>query len=620
VETTITLLIYLTGTFFVIMFATRFFNNNHYGPKDIDAKNALSKDPKLEPALPKYVTEKSRYHVYHSTFVISTVILYYLISLIFPSLISNIVEGEFATSDRFALVIGTLAFINLSTRIPFIKKTLTDWKDDLHNRAQIPDKAMHVFDSLRFSELNHSSEAFKNNVHAILNLKKDGNLRSDIDKTYFEFDKDRIEYKWSRLVYLMHVVEKWMNNEQFKRHLKSDSLKWLYLYSYYRDNLIPNMEKYKQCKLDEETTITTKNEIDVFLIKIYWLITLLLFMANKAAEDPCIHLKRTGWRIEPEYYFEFSTKQIVFTGFTIFLSILTGAAIGSLLLFSISKVEMQYLTIDPTRISYWLMYGIPMFVIPLVVTMFSKRYLSMSGVWSIQRPESSKVPYEERPWDIYFYVSLLSYLATFAILSGIYILVSLTTDPSEQGAIPKIAAYCSLAIITSGFISYLIDTPAPGWETSLRYYLSSFLPALLQGLLNVVLIAFTFLLFSDINSFNILALKPPELGKLIIYSVIGFVVGVFIYLTSRIGTKSYERRTNPKERSSEGWLTIYLDSVDKRVQTINASDSGMQIKADDELKELAKIGDPVDIYDGKFTLRGNIEEIDDKSISISIPA
>jgi hypothetical protein len=619
VENPITLLIYLIGTFFVMMFATRFFNNNHYGPKDIDAKHALSKDPKLEPALPKYVTEKSRYHVYHGTFVISTVILYYFISLIFPSMISNIVEGEFATSDHFALVIGTLAFINLSTRIPFIKKTLTDWKDDLHNRALIPDKAMHVFDSLRFSELNQSSEAFKNNLHDILNLKNNGALRGDIDKTYFEFDKERIEYKWSKLVYLMHIVNNWRSDEQFKRHLKSDSLKWLYLYSYYRDNLIPNMEKYKQCGLDEESTISTKKEIDVFLIKTYWLITLLLFMANKAAEDPCIHLKRIGWRVEPEHYFTFSTRQIVFTGFIIFLSILFGSAIGALILFTTSKVDTQYITIDPTKISYWLMYGIPMFVVPLVVTMFSKRYLSMSGVWSVQRPESNKVPFEERPWDIYFYASLISYITTFAILSGIYILLNLTGVANDQDAIPKIAAYCGLAIVTSGFISYLIDTPVPGWETSLLYYMRSFFPALLQGFLNVALIVFVFLLFSDINSFNVLELKPPELGELIIYSVIGFIVGVFIYITSRIGTKSYERRVNQKERSSEGWLTINLDSVDKRVQAINASDRGMQIKADAELKALANIGDSIDIYDGKLTLRGSIDEIDDESIHISIP-
>jgi hypothetical protein len=235
-DTTIASITYITGTFFVSLFAARFFNNTPYGPEDDYAKNALSADPKLEPALPKYVTEKSRYNIYLSTFIFFTIILYYFVSLIFPVLIFNLLKIDFQTNHSIALVIGTLAFINLSTKIPYIKNTLTEWKYDLHKRAKIPDKAMYVFDSLRFSEINRSSTQFIIILNKLLNKESIGKERSDIDESYFFFDKDRIERKWSRLAYLMYSVENWSNSQPFEGRLKNESLRWLALKSYYHDN------------------------------------------------------------------------------------------------------------------------------------------------------------------------------------------------------------------------------------------------------------------------------------------------------------------------------------------------------------------------------------------------
>jgi len=618
-ETIIRSLAYLAGTVFVIMFAVRFFNNNPYGPKDDDARHALSKDPKLEPALPRYVTEKTRYNIYLGEFIFFTIVLYYFISLVFPVMVSHAWDQDIDVSHSIALVLGTLGFISLSSKIPHVKRILTDWKEDLHRRAKIPDKAMYVFDVLRFSEVNRTSQEFKTRLKDILNEDHGGRNRRDIDRSYFFFAKDRIERKWSRLVYLMYAIEYWGREQQFERHLKAESLKWLALRSCYRNYLIPTMEQYRQGLLDEKGIESVKSEIETFSIKIYWLITLLLFMANKAAEDPCIHLKRLGWIVSPDRYFKFATKQIVFTGGVVFLSILVGSAIGSAILMNIADSASNDFNITPASISRWLIYGIPMFVTPLVVTLFVKRYLSMNGVWIVRRPEEPTISFSDRSWDIYFFTGILSYMASLAVLVGVFFILRLSNESVDPSAIEKIAVYSGLAFITSGFISYRTDTfPSPR-KARWRHYLDNIFFALLQGLSNIAMIMFAFLLFE--KTFDVPSLEAAVQGRLIIYTVIGFVVGVSMHLTSGINMKYCERRGNGVSRSSDGWWTICVDSVRKRVKTRSVSRNALEIMADDELKELAGVGDRVEFYSGKeLAMTGSVKEVTGEFIHISIAA
>ncbi len=622
-ESMITTLVYLVGTIFVVMFAVRFFNNKpadkSYEPKDIVAKVALSQDPRLEPVLPKYLTEKSRYNVYQGTFVLLTVVLYYIISLIFPILITNFLERDIAASYHVALVLGTLAFINLSPKIPHIKDTLKTLKDDLHNRADIPDRAVNVFNILRYNEINKTSAEFKELSDEIISEEVDGRVRCDIDHNYFFYPKERIERKWARLIYLMHAIKHWEENQQFKRHLYSASLKWPALHAYYRDILLPKMTSYREGDLDEGTVAETKKEIDTILLKIYWLVTLLLFMANRVAEDPCVHLKRIGWIVSPENYFKFSTRQVVFTGSMVFASILGGACLGSIILLKMAEIDSTAFTIKPKMILYWLMYGIPMYIVPLAVTLFIKRYMSFSGKWAVRRPEDPWASFSGRPWDTYFFVSLFSYVITVATLVGVMYIVSLSTTIKTPDPVAQITVYSGLAFITSVFICFLIDTPSPGWETSWRYYLESFFPAALQGALNVLMIMFAFLLFSKHQSFDIFKLESEELGRLIIYSVIGFIIGMTMFYTSKIGTKFYERREGEVARSSEDWWTIYIDSAKKRVKTTKPAKNHFDIFPDNELKELAQIHDTVKFYDKEgLIMTGKVEKMDGDTIRIVI--
>jgi hypothetical protein len=619
-----TLLIYLAGTVFVVMFAVRFFNDKSndklYEPRDADVKDALAKDPRLDPALPKYLTEKSRYNMFLGVFVSFTVLLYYFISLIFPTLITNGLGNDIETSYHVALVLGTLAFINLSPKIPHLKDTLKDWRDDLHKRAEIPDRALKVFDILRFYEINKSSAEFKANCDEIFPERVAGYERCDIEPSYFSYRKDKIERKWARLVYLMHAIDQWGKSQQFRRHLESTSLKWLALYAYYRDRLIPKMERYGDWKLDKDKVEETTREIDIISIKIYWLVTLLLFMASRVAEDPRVHLKRIGWIVFPENYFKFSSRQIIFTGSAVFLSIVVGAGLGSVILMSLDKIDSSSFSISPGMILNWLIYGIPMFVVPLAVTLFLKRYLSMHNSWPVKRPEDPRESFVMRPWNVYFSVSLSSYFATVTALVGIMFVVSLVRPIETSQPYAQIMLYSGLAFITSTFICYLIDTPSPGWETSWRYYLKNIVPSLLQGGINVLMIMFAFLLFNGHQRFGLSLLDRKEMGDLIIYAVIGFIIGIAMFLTSRIGTKFYERRTGDAQRSTDGWWTISIESARKRVRANSSDGNYLEVVADEELKELAEVGDTIGFYNKTgLVMMGNVDEIDEESIRIVIP-
>ena len=272
-------------------------------------------------------------------------------------------------------------------------------------------------------------------------------------------------------------------------------------------------------------------------------------------------------------------------------------------------------------IFYWLIYGVPMFIVPVAVTMLLKRHLSMNGIWNVQHPDDPKIPFSQRPWNIYFFVSLASYFATFVILETLFLAITLVREPVTTNAILSIAIYCGLAFIASLFLCYLIDTPSPGWESSWRYYLRSFIPALSQGTLNVVITTFAFLMLNSRNSFNLQSLDPEQLGRLIVYNVIVFIIGISMYLTSRIGTKYYERRENGITRSTEGWWTVGFGSIFKRVETMKLPDKLLDIIADDELRNLANVGDKIEFYKrDELVMTGNVEEIDGEYIRISLPA
>jgi len=607
-------LVYLIGTIFVVMAAVRFFNAPPMEPKEKKIQDILHSEPAIEPVIPKYVTERTRYYLYLSAFIGITLILYFFVSLIFPYVIAGITETKINSGYAVALVLGTLAFINFSQKLPFVNDTLTNWRNDLHKRAKIPDNALYVFDCLVNNEVNKSTETFKKNLAEILESKVNGETRVDIDKEDFNYRKNTIERKWARLVYLAYCLDKWGEQKQFSRHLKTESLHWLPLRSFYLETLYPEMVNYKNSALDEITIDQLKKKIDSTLIKVYWLVTILLFMANQSTEDPCIHLRNISWVVSPNKYFKFSYKQIMFTGTVVIIAIFLGALVGSGINFYLQNFLPTKYTVSPNNIRVWVIYGTLMFVVPLFATLSIKRFLTMHNIWAIRRPEDGTQPFAQRPWDIYFIVSFISYAITVIVLGAMALLGGM----SAQALFYKLSVYCVLAFIAAMFICYLIDLPTPGWERDPWYYIKSIPAAILLGTLNVILLLYATLLFNDSNSFKFWNLPGDIIGRLIVQSVTAFIIGVAIYMTCRLSSKHYERRDNDVERSTIGWWTIKIGNFQKRVEAIHSTENNYEILADEELQALADVDNNIQLTNGNETLQGKVKTIMDDKILLAI--
>ena len=178
--------LYLVGSFLVVIFALSYFNAPPgFRPHDKEVEDILKDDPELQPALPKYATERSKYYLYSTVFVLMTLVLYFFVSVIFPYVIGDLSMDSVKPITSAALVMGTLMFIGLSPKIPFVRELLNSYKQSLYTKAQIPDKGMAVFSYLMYGELDRESERFKRLLNIILSDECKLDVRDSLDEDYF---------------------------------------------------------------------------------------------------------------------------------------------------------------------------------------------------------------------------------------------------------------------------------------------------------------------------------------------------------------------------------------------------------------------------------------------------
>lgn len=614
--------LYLVGSVFVIIFALSYFNAPPgFRPNDKGVEAILKIDPEIKPALPKYATERSQYYLYSTIFVAITLLLYFFVSFIFPYAIVGMEFGKAELTTSAVIVFGTLMFIGMSPKIPVVKSLLESYKQNLYSKAQIPDKGMAVFRYLMYGELDRQSESFRINLKTMLSDECNFNFRDSLDEDYFSYDKDRIERKWSRLIYLVCCLEQWAKQEPFKRHIDSGALCWQQIRALCVEKLLPEMVKYKQGHLNsDKEKDELKTTLSQTLIKVYWLITLLLFMSNRGGECPDVHLKNIGWVVNPESYFKFTMKQVFFTGTVVLISILMGAFTGGMLLYAAQArgIIPGAINITPQELFTWVAFGIPMFVMPLLSTLHFKRYLSVHKTWEVYRPQQPKVPFSQRRWDIYFWVAIASYLFTLAVLISITWILPLPDGSNVADVIKPLAMYTMVSAVTSVYISYLLDTPALGWKNGYMFYLRNLIPAIIQGGANVVIISFCVVYFSDANSFDIRELDSSNMSKLLVYAVTVFLIGIAINMTTRIVLNHNDPRRVKRDLESGDWLTVTAGNISRRAEAVKESSNSIEIVADGDLKAVADIGDKIKfVKANKIPKSGIVSALKGSNLTIS---
>lgn len=607
--------LYLAGSFIVVTFALNYFNAPPgFVPQEAGVEHILKADPEIKPALPKYATDRSRYSLYALAFVLMTLLLYFFVSFIFPYVIAGMAGADVTLTANAAFVFGTLMFVSLSSRIPVVSNLLADYKQKLYKHAQIPDKGLSVFRDLRYGVLDKDSEAFQENLRVMLSDECSFNIKESLDEDYFSYDKKTIERRWARLAYLLCCLEQWSKQEPFSRHINSSALCWQQIRELCIRQLLPAMIEYKSGGiLNDEEKARLHKLLRRVLIKVYWLITLLLFMSNKSGEAPDIHLKRIGWIVNPEKYFDFSLNQVLFTGATVFMSIVAGAAIGGLSLYVLTANVLIEATADlgPREIFRWIVFGIPMFVVPLLLVLYFKRYLSVYDVWKVRRPGQPEIAFSERPWAVYLAVASICYLITLCLLVVIAAFVELPDEKTVKDVIAQLGMYTVVAGVTAIYVCYLIDSPSTRWEKDFKFYFANLPSAITQGIFNVLVVGYCLVYFSGIDSFDLRQLQQDEKGQLLVYSVTAFLIGISVNLSARITSRRFDRRAKRRREVAETWMTVFVGRYSKRVRVVRETMNSIDVLADGELFKLMRPGNDVrfernshDSFKGKVTVLG----------------
>ena len=87
----ITKIYFIVGAGIVFAFAVNYFNQPSYKFADEDRNGALAdqEDLMLEPALPKYLTDRFEYNLYLFAYVLATELIYVLLVLFLPDLMNS---------------------------------------------------------------------------------------------------------------------------------------------------------------------------------------------------------------------------------------------------------------------------------------------------------------------------------------------------------------------------------------------------------------------------------------------------------------------------------------------------------------------------------------------------
>ncbi len=614
--------LYLAGSFIVVTFALNYFNAPPgFVPQERGVENILKADPEIKPALPKYATDRSRYSLYALAFVMMTLLLYFFVSFIFPYVIAGMAGKDVTLTTNAAFVFGTLMFVSLSSRIPVVSDLLADYKRRLYKNAQIPDKGLSVFRDLRYGVLDKDSEIFQENLRVMLSDECCFNIKDSLDEDYFSYDKRTIERRWARLAYLLCCVEQWSTREPFSRHINSSALCWHQIRELCLRQLLPGMIQYKSGgNLTEDEIVKLHKLLRRVLIKVYWLITLLLFMSNKSGEAPDIHLKRIGWIVNPEKYFDFSLNQVLFTGATVFLSILAGATIGGLSLYFLTANGFIEATAElgPREIFRWVVFGIPMFVVPLLMVLYFKRYLSVYDIWSVRQPDQPKFAFSERPWAVYLGVASACYVTTLCLQVVIAAFVELPDEKTVKDVIAPLGMYTVVAGVTAIYICYLLDSPSTRWEKDFRFYFVNLPSAITQGIFNVLVVGYSLVYFSGIDSFDVTELEQNQKGLLLVYSVTAFLIGISVNLSTRVASRRFDRRAQERPDAAENWLTVFVGSFSKRVQAVRETIDSIEILADSQLFKLARLGNEVRFEkNNNESLTGKVTAFDGNTMTVT---
>ncbi|MGD8591665.1 MAG: PilZ domain-containing protein [Gammaproteobacteria bacterium] len=613
---------YTLSFFAVLLYACRYFNEPAYGLADENADISRGLIKQLDPALPVYMTDRSRYKFYCFVFIAITEIIFLLLTRVLSSLAPTLFDGIQSTEAltpiiAASLIVGVIQLnkVDKLNSIKWVKPFIDMFKINLHMTAKIPKKGQQVYSCLLSQDLDPHSPVVKKIIEATLNnplfLEKDETgqaYRPDLCESDFSNNRLSIQSKWARLSYLIYCVEQWETEEKYNNSLQQSTLQWATIHHQYKE-LVPKIVEYKQGAFDEKQQTDLNEKIELLSLKTYRLISCLLFISCNNREQPCTVLRDLGFTIFPEKYISISLNAIAKVAGAIFLAILVGAFVAGCLSFFLGAKSWlpDEDIINATKILKWVAYGVPMHLTPVIIILFAKKILSELDYWPIARPTNEAGESEETPWGIYLVVTFAGYLgATFMVI--VMVLLLGTGTMLTTALIHNIFIYSLDAVVTGLFLCYRLDMSMTKDKVN---QIVNFGGAILQGSLTALVMMFSFAYVENRGAFAFSQLADEDKARLVSYIIIVFFIGISIFLSSRVKLHTEVVRKYKRVAATQH-IKAFFNGEDQQIKVVDVSLGGIALNG---IAASINLGDVIKIcFEDNQFIEGNVVDIDKNNV------
>lgn len=577
---------FFTGMGIVLAFAVNYFNQPSYKFAEDDKNTTVNQeDLMLEPALPKYLTDRFEYNLYLFAYVLVAEFIYVLLVLFLPDLMPN-ETAETTNSLRPTtqnIVLATLIITGIAPNLPYIRQLLNRSKLYLHEKAQIPRKGRDVYRQIkRFQPHYNQTEiaSILKDERYLRSHENDERIRMDLSESDFKIDGWSLEGRWAKLSYLLSYINHWSKTVPFRSYIGNRELQRHSIEQAY-DELQAKMVQYKDGKLSEAETFRLSLRVDATLHRTYRLISCLLYLAGKTDSAVDRYLDQLGYAASERNDFPIPWRHMVF----VLVAISGSITVGGILALIVTQMGIVKLPVEirTENIFRWVGFAVPFLSIPVLVVLLIKRHVSLnSEAWPVVTETTRYRHLGDRPWHIYAIVAFVAYIAGGMILFGTSILFKLTHGEQNLNyclMLRQVFVWSGVVFVTAGFTAFRLDS-APNFNLSKQARLAlRSLGALLQGVATTATVYFAFVHTFAQGELNPLVLPPLEQGKLSVYCIIAFFLGSSLYAASGFG-RLRQRRSTGRRRLNR-FVTIHSGQQAFTGNTVNVSQEGALIKSSD---------------------------------------
>lgn len=595
----------------VAFFAMQAFNKPPY-----EYKNTYNRDvahsyiKSLEPSLPKYMTEKSKYNFFLFLFVFISIALYALLGALIDSKVAvlfGLAEKPAASYFASALIIIGISSVD-SNKYAWVKFLLIDsvrkW---LHGYANTPKKGRELFNVLCDSPIDYESEVAKKYIHGLLNknpLGKDD--RKDVTLADFKAGGEAtIERMWARLSYCIWVVEYSNSKDIYKGHLNEESLGWPGINSDY-NQMIARILKEKGKELTEDEQVALDEDLTELMGRAFRLISCLLLMVCRSDEDPISWLIQYGFDVKAEERYFISSKEVVIVVSSVFASIFLLPIIISV---AYALIYSKSIDVTFTEIFVFIASGISILVVPILVVMIMKRVLCPNGTWPLHK--DGKV---DRKYFIYFVVSLMSWMISTALMMLLMVFLESIEyqNINEDTSYISMMLYSLISALTAYFVAYRIDIPRIIFKSRVRRLLWRVKGGVMQGLATALLTWVCLM----IDMYGGVMVPPSDIAdfeksRLLIYTAMAFTTGFIIFVSIFFTKHLYEKRKDIRRMTNETSEAL-IDGVNHKIKLLDIARGGVSFMLD-QAASISK-GDIVELLIGRGDPRSGIIVLNDNGV------